>query len=242
MILPDLEIEYINFLPFAAIIIIAVFVIAFLVLIFRSPFRYPYFIRFFDVSGKRKPRIEDFIDNFIIVTEFDAIQEHNKSILIWKQECQDKIKKSKIMKLRQKQFNACLDDANAFKFYLTRKQTRYKQQNYVRMPYKVTQPVDQFSCSYTYLKNRNEELKMINYECTLQEWHSKNQRKLMTKELREKIMIRDKYTCQKCGKYMPDKVGLHIDHIIPVSKGGKTVLSNLQVLCSKCNGSKSNII
>jgi len=41
-------------------------------------------------------------------------------------------------------------------------------------------------------------------------------------------------------RYMPDEVGLHIDHIIPVSKGGKTVASNLQVLCSKCNGSKSN--
>ena len=47
-------------------------------------------------------------------------------------------------------------------------------------------------------------------------------------------------TCQICGKYMPDGVGLHIDHIVPVSKGGKTVPSNLQVLCSKCNGSKSN--
>ena len=41
-----------------------------------------------------------------------------------------------------------------------------------------------------------------------------------------------------CGKYMPDEVGLHIDHIIPVAKGGKTVPSNLQVLCSKCNGNK----
>ena len=41
-------------------------------------------------------------------------------------------------------------------------------------------------------------------------------------------------------RYMPDEVGLHIDHIIPVSKGGKTVASNLQVLCSKCTGSKSN--
>ena len=51
-------------------------------------------------------------------------------------------------------------------------------------------------------------------------------------------MIRDNYTCQICGKYMPDGVGLHIDHIIPVSKGGKSVESNLQVLCSKCNGSK----
>ena len=53
-------------------------------------------------------------------------------------------------------------------------------------------------------------------------------------------MIRDNYTCQICGKYMPDGVGLHIDHIIPVSKGGKSVESKLQVLCSKCNGSKSN--
>jgi 5-methylcytosine-specific restriction endonuclease McrA len=39
---------------------------------------------------------------------------------------------------------------------------------------------------------------------------------------------------------MPDGVGLQIDHKVPVSKGGKTVRSNLQVLCSKCNGSKSN--
>lgn len=60
----------------------------------------------------------------------------------------------------------------------------------------------------------------------------------MTKELRRQIMIRDDYTCQICGKYMPDEVGLQIDHIIPVSKGGKTIPSNLQTLCSKCNGKK----
>ena len=37
----------------------------------------------------------------------------------------------------------------------------------------------------------------------------------MTKALRKEIMLRDNYTCQICGKYMPDEVGLHIDHIIP---------------------------
>ena len=55
-------------------------------------------------------------------------------------------------------------------------------------------------------------------------------------------MKRDNYTCQICGKFMPDGVGLQIDHIVPVAKGGKTIPSNLQVLCSKCNASKRDKI
>lgn len=136
----------------------------------------------------------------------------------------------------------CLDDDHAFIFYLSRQQTRYRQVNYIKTPYKVSQTSLRFVCNFAYLLNRNQLLKDIDYACTLREYHSKNQRKLLTKELRQKIMIRDHYTCQVCGKYMPDEVGLQIDHIIPVSKGGKTITSNLQVLCSKCNGSKSNRI
>ena len=60
--------------------------------------------------------------------------------------------------------------------------------------------------------------------------------------MREKIKQRDNYTCQLCGKQMLDNVGMHIDHIIPKSKGGKTVESNLQVLCSVCNLKKSDKI
>lgn len=45
----------------------------------------------------------------------------------------------------------------------------------------------------------------------------------MTQGIRDRIKSRDGYTCQICGRYMPDGVGLHIDHIIPISKGGKTV-------------------
>lgn len=40
--------------------------------------------------------------------------------------------------------------------------------------------------------------------------------------------------CILCGS--SDK--LEIDHIIPISKGGKNELSNMQVLCSKCNNLK----
>lgn len=81
-------------------------------------------------------------------------------------------------------------------------------------------------------------LEEIGFSTTLNRYHEKNQRRLMTPELRDEIARRDNYTCQSCGKYMPDGVGLQIDHIIPVKEGGKTIPSNLQVLCSKCNGRK----
>mgnify|MGYP001851913567 FL=1 len=223
------------------ILIGAISVVSFILyLIFKSPFQYPYFEYYFDVSGKRKPDIENLIDNFLNKKNFKIIKRHKEKIEEWKMECQRKIEKSIIKKYRTKQYQKSLNDNIAYKFYLTREQTRYMQRNYVRTPYKVVQTVDSFSCDYNFLFNRNEQLKAINYECTLKEYNSKNQRKLMTKELRQQIIIRDKYTCQHCGKYMPDEVGIHVDHIVPISKGGKTVPSNLQVLCSKCNGSKSN--
>ena len=67
--------------------------------------------------------------------------------------------------------------------------------------------------SYDYLLDRYRKLSMIELACPLSEYESKNQRKLMTKELRRQIMIRDDYTCQICGKYMPDEVGLQLSLI-----------------------------
>lgn len=62
--------------------------------------------------------------------------------------------------------------------------------------------------------------------------------------LRFKVMQRDNFKCAICGS-SPAKdpsVELHIDHIIPWSKGGETVIENLQTLCSKCNLGKSNLL
>lgn len=133
-----------------------------------------------------------------------------------------------------------MDDERAYKFRTYRVQTRYRQRNYQKSSYKVSVLDETMAVSWEWIEERNKELEKIGYECTLREYHSKNQRKLMTQELRRQIMERDDYTCQICGKYMPDEVGLHIDHIIPVSKGGKSIPSNLRVLCSKCNGSKGS--
>jgi ATP adenylyltransferase len=45
--------------------------------------------------------------------------------------------------------------------------------------------------------------------------------------------------CALCGTTRDDRP-LHVDHIKPRSKGGKTEYPNLQVLCSKCNLTKGN--
>jgi len=61
--------------------------------------------------------------------------------------------------------------------------------------------------------------------------------------LRFKVMKRDNFKCCACGA-SPAKdpaVVLHVDHIIPWSKGGETEIDNLQTLCSKCNLGKSDL-
>lgn len=61
--------------------------------------------------------------------------------------------------------------------------------------------------------------------------------------LRFLVMKKDNFKCCMCGA-SPAKdpsVELHIDHIIPWSKGGETTIDNLQTLCSKCNLGKSNL-
>ena len=62
-------------------------------------------------------------------------------------------------------------------------------------------------------------------------------------KLRSLVMIRDNSTCQMCGKNVKDDhIRVHIDHIVPLSWGGKTELDNLQVLCSNCNEGKKNYV
>lgn len=60
--------------------------------------------------------------------------------------------------------------------------------------------------------------------------------------LRLQVLNRDNFRCVFCGKSPATDIGtkLHIDHIKPFSKGGTSVLENLQTLCEECNLGKSN--
>ena len=59
-------------------------------------------------------------------------------------------------------------------------------------------------------------------------------RKAISKKTRFEVFKRDKFTCQYCGRTIPDVV-VHIDHIKPVSKGGTNDIMNLITSCSECN-------
>lgn len=60
----------------------------------------------------------------------------------------------------------------------------------------------------------------------------------VTNKMRFFVYDRDGNKCVKCGS----RYNLEVDHIYPISKGGKSTPDNLQTLCHDCNVKKSNII
>lgn len=65
------------------------------------------------------------------------------------------------------------------------------------------------------------------------------ERQKMTADLRYQVLKRDNFRCRSCGATAESET-LHVDHIHPVAKGGRTEMENLQVLCQTCNLGKSD--
>jgi 5-methylcytosine-specific restriction endonuclease McrA len=57
--------------------------------------------------------------------------------------------------------------------------------------------------------------------------------------IRDYVMMRDRYRCVYCGK-APIGRDLHLDHVMPWSRGGDSMPSNLVVSCANCNLSKGD--
>jgi 5-methylcytosine-specific restriction endonuclease McrA len=56
---------------------------------------------------------------------------------------------------------------------------------------------------------------------------------------RNNLFLRDNGECQYCGKTV-DRKDATMDHVQPVSKGGKSTWENCTTACGPCNASKSN--
>jgi 5-methylcytosine-specific restriction endonuclease McrA len=56
---------------------------------------------------------------------------------------------------------------------------------------------------------------------------------------RQNIFIRDQLTCQYCLKQISEK-RLTIDHVLPLSKGGRHEWTNVVAACSACNNRKGS--
>jgi 5-methylcytosine-specific restriction endonuclease McrA len=52
------------------------------------------------------------------------------------------------------------------------------------------------------------------------------------------IFLRDEYTCQYCGCDVTESSAT-LDHVLPVSKGGKTTWENSATACKPCNYRKA---
>lgn len=52
-----------------------------------------------------------------------------------------------------------------------------------------------------------------------------------------RLMLRQMSKCNHCGVYLDKNVSrfVHLDHIVPLSRGGTHSIGNLQYLCQSCN-------
>lgn len=120
--------NYLGFSCFAILFTILLVVILYEIL--KSPFAYPYFVYEIDISGKRKPKNSDLIDNFLNDNaNWMLIMNHEKKIHVWKKEQKEYLRTCKLRKRRIRQYQACVDDDGAYQFNIYRFQTRYRQYN-----------------------------------------------------------------------------------------------------------------
>lgn len=64
-------------------------------------------------------------------------------------------------------------------------------------------------------------------------------RDLVPPQLRFRVLHRDAFRCQYCGRSPREGAILHLDHVVPFSRGGETTEDNLITACDQCNLGKA---
>ena len=77
---------------------------------------------------------------------------------------------------------------------------------------------------------------VVTFEVDVTEGNLKKKRsRRISQDVKDKVWRRDEGKCVECSS----NENLEFDHIIPHSKGGANTYRNIQLLCEKCNRSKS---
>jgi len=90
---------------------------------------------------------------------------------------------------------------------------------------------------------QNVEAERETADSTIQRASAKRRtRREISERQRFRILVRDGFRCRACGASPLTQRGieLHVDHILPWSKGGETTDDNLQTKCKQCNLGKGN--
>jgi 5-methylcytosine-specific restriction endonuclease McrA len=73
----------------------------------------------------------------------------------------------------------------------------------------------------------------------LKRWVRVVQRLALVRCTRKNVLLRDRHQCQYCGvQCRPGTIT--IDHIVPLSRGGRTVWENVVAACHTCNRRKGD--
>jgi len=93
----------------------------------------------------------------------------------------------------------------------------------------------------------NQELEKIEHELSDSESfqvreiiYKHKTKRLPSERLKVQVLMRDGNECRLCGIKVKGE-NIHFDHILAWSKGGETVLENLQILCAVHNIAKGNL-
>ena len=105
------------------------------------------------------------------------------------------------------------------------------------------------SITYLYLNKVNVLEWYDDWVVRSETWETRVPAVIMLKEMQRRrrrprfsktnLYIRDIYTCQYCNTPY-SRNNLTLDHVIPISKGGKTNWENIVAACGPCNSRKGN--
>jgi len=87
--------------------------------------------------------------------------------------------------------------------------------------------------------NRSVIIAKNNHRRAVKNKQTSAEEKASAKEKIANIMMLEKSVCGYCGMEHETK-RMHVDHIVPISRGGRHAADNIQIACQRCNTSKGD--